>query len=75
MRTDGAGKMACMSGRVLHVEGYEGKVVAVDLASDDVVASADTPEELMALLHEGNLTHAAIVRVPRADEPLRVGLG
>ena len=64
-----------MSGRVLHVEGFEGKVVAIDLATDDVVASADTPEELLAVLHDRGLSHAAIVRVPRADEPLRVGLG
>lgn len=48
---DGAGTMACTSGRALHVEGYEGKVVAVDLATDDLVASADTPEALMALLY------------------------
>jgi len=75
MSTNDAGRVGAMSGRVLHVEGYEGKVVAVDLATDDVVASADTPEELMVLLHGRNLTHAAIVRVPRADEPLRVGLG
>jgi hypothetical protein len=64
-----------MAGRVLHVEGYEGKVVAIDLRTDDVVASADTPEELMTIIRERDLTHAALVRVPRADEPLRVGLG
>jgi len=64
-----------MSGRVLHVAGYEGKVVAVDLVTDDVVASADTPEKLQAILHARNIAHAAIVRVPRRDEPLRVGLG
>lgn len=67
--------MRPVAGRVLHVEGYEGKVVAIDLRTDDVVASADSPEELMALLRERDLAHAAIVRVPRADEPLRVGLG
>lgn len=31
----------CMEGRHLHVEGYEGKVVAIDRISDKVVASAD----------------------------------
>jgi hypothetical protein len=61
-----------MAGRVLHVEGYEGKVVAIDLRTDEVVASADTPGELMAVIRERHLTHAAVVRVPRSDEPLRV---
>ena len=40
--------MTFMEGRHLHVEGYEGKVVAIDRDSDEVVASADTSEELSA---------------------------
>lgn len=64
-----------MSGRVLQVEGYKGKVVAVDLVTDRVLASAEDPIELLAIMRARNLAHAAIVRVPRADEPLLVGLG
>jgi hypothetical protein len=64
-----------MQGRHLHVEGYEGKVVAVDRDSDEVVASADTPEELMRLVRTRGLRNTMILRAPRIDEPLRVGLG
>ena len=64
-----------MEGRRLHVEGYEGKVVAIDRFTDRVVASADTPQGVMRLVAAKGLRNTAIVRVPRADEPLRVGLG
>jgi hypothetical protein len=64
-----------MEGRHLHVEGYEGKVVAIDRDSDKVVASADTPEELMRIIRERLLRNTMILRAPRVDEPLRVGLG
>ena len=64
-----------MEGRRLHVEGYEGKVVAIDRFTDRVVASADTPQEVMRLVAAKGLRNTAIVRVPRADEHLRVGLG
>ena len=64
-----------MEGRRLHVEGYEGKVVAIDRVTDRVVASADTPQEVMRLVAANGLRNTAILRVPRADEPLRVGLG
>ena len=37
-----------MAGRVLHVEGYEGKVVAIDMVTDHVVASEDSFPELTA---------------------------
>ena len=36
-----------MEGRALHVEGYEGKVVAIDMDTDHVVAFADSPEALI----------------------------
>ncbi len=67
--------MLGVEGRRLHVEGYEGKVVAIDRATDDVVASADTPQDLLQLLRAMGLQNTMMVRVPRADEPLRVGLG
>jgi hypothetical protein len=63
-----------MEGRHLHVEGYEGKVVAIDRNSDEVLASADTPEELMRLIRMRGLRNTMILRAPRIDEPLRVGL-
>jgi hypothetical protein len=31
-----------MAGRVLHLEGFEGKAVAVDQDTDEVVAAAET---------------------------------
>jgi hypothetical protein len=64
-----------VKGRRLHVERYEGKVVAIDRDSDDVVAAADTPEELMAIIRSRQLVNAMVIRVARVDEPLRVGLG
>ena len=67
--------LAVVTGRQLNVEGYEGKVVAIDRVSDEVVAAADTPEELMAIIRSRHLVNTMVVRVPRVDEPLRVGLG
>ncbi len=64
-----------MQGRVLHVEGFEGKVVAVDMDNDEVVASADSPEALMRIVRAKRIQNAMILRVPAADSPLRVGLG
>lgn len=64
-----------MAGRVLHVEGYEGKVVAVDMVTDEVVAAADTPELLFAIIRVEAIENAMILRVPELDSPLRVGLG
>ena len=64
-----------VEGRQLKVAGYEGKVVAVDRATDTVVAAGDTLEELIELVRREHLENTMVVRVPRADEPLRVGLG
>ncbi len=50
-------------------------MVAVDRSTDAVVASADTPEDLMRIVRSQHLENAMIVRVPRTGEPLRVGLG
>ena len=64
-----------VEGRQLKVAGYEGKVVAVDRTTDTVVAAGDTLEELIELVRREQLENTMVVRVPRADEPLRVGLG
>ena len=67
--------MGGMDGQRLHVEGYEGMVVAIDRVTNDVVAAAETPQELMRIVRSRGLQHTMIMRVPRVDEPLRVGLG
>lgn len=64
-----------MPARVLYVEGFEGKVVAIDMATDKVVASADSFELLTAEIDARGLRNTMILRVPGLDEPLRVGLG
>ena len=64
-----------MAARVLHLEGFDGKAVAVDQNTHEVVASADTPEELLRTIRERGLLNTTILRAPRKDEPLRVGLG
>ena len=64
-----------MSGRVLHVDGFEGKAVAVSMENDKVVASADTPEELMGIVRRDYIENAVILRIPKLGSPLRVGLG
>ena len=64
-----------MAGRVLHVEGYEGKVVAIDMVTDHVVPSADSFPELTAEIDRLGIQNTMILRVPGREEPLRVGLG
>ena len=64
-----------MEGHQLKVAGYEGKVVAVDRSTDTVVAAGDTLEELIELVRREHLENTMVVRVPHADEPLRVELG
>ena len=64
-----------MAARVLHLEGFEGKAVAVDQETNEVVASADTPQELLRIIRQRGLRNTMILRAPRIDEPLRVGLG
>ena len=64
-----------MQGRILHVEGFEGKVVAIDMTTDHVVASANSFEELMLIVRSLGISDAMVLRVPEVDAPLRVGLG
>jgi hypothetical protein len=53
---------------------YAGRYVALDLHSDDVLADGATLLELVAIVRERGL-RASIVRAPRHDEPVLVGLG
>ena len=64
-----------MAGRLLHVEGFEGLVVAIDMATDRAVASAPSFDELTAEIDRRELKNTMILRVPDLGEPLRVGLG
>ena len=61
--------------RYFHLERYPGKFVAIDMATDEVVLTADTPEELHEQIQQRGLRNVAVMRAPRADEPLYVGLG
>lgn len=54
---------------------HAGKYVALAIPSDEVVAAADTPEELFRLLDELDAGRVTIMRAPRMDEPVYVGLG
>ena len=54
---------------------YEGKYVALLVPTDLVVASADSPEELFRILAELDTGPVTIMRAPRLDEPVYVGLG
>ena len=45
------------------------------MATDEVVAAADTFELLTAEIDARGLRNTMISRVPRPEEPLRVGLG
>jgi len=54
---------------------YAGRFVALSVPDDEVVASADTPEELFRVLDERGVGHVTIMRAPRLDEPVYVGLG
>jgi hypothetical protein len=53
---------------------YAGRYVALDLDSDDVLADAATLLELIAIVRDRGL-RASIVRAPRDEEPVLVGLG
>jgi hypothetical protein len=54
--------------------GFAGRYVAIDVASDAVLADAATFTELVAIVRSEGLK-ATIVRAPRTDEPVVVGLG
>jgi hypothetical protein len=54
---------------------YAGQFVALSVPGDEVVAAADSPVELFRLLDERGAGHVTIMRAPRLDEPVYVGLG
>ena len=53
---------------------FAGRYVALDLATDEVLADAATLLDLVQIVRDRDL-HASIVRAPRDDEPVLVGLG
>ena len=61
--------------RRAHLAAYAGKFVALSVPDDVVVASGATPQELFALLDQLDLGRVTIMRAPRMDEPVYVGLG
>ncbi|HUP69315.1 MAG TPA: hypothetical protein VM142_05805 [Acidimicrobiales bacterium] len=60
--------------RNFHLERYPGMYVAIDMASDEVVLTASTPEELHEQIKVTGLRNVAVMRAPREDEPLFVGM-
>lgn len=61
--------------RNFHLERYPGKYVAVDLATDEIMLTADTPQELHDEIQARGLRNVATMRAPTEDEPLFVGPG
>jgi len=61
--------------RYWHLERYPGKFVAIDMKTDEVVLSADTPQALNADIKAQGLRNVMVMRAPTEDEPLFVGPG
>ena len=59
--------------RYFGLEHHPGKWVAVDLATDEIVLVADTPQQLHRDIQSHGLHNVAVMRAPTADEPLFVG--
>lgn len=55
--------------------GYEGMYVAVDLRTGRVVMADEGHHRLADRMKAERVSHAAIRRVPRVEEPQYVGLG
>ncbi len=53
---------------------FPGRYIALDLVSDAVLADAATMIEIIGIVRSRGLK-ASIVRAPREDEPVLVGLG
>ena len=61
--------------RDVPLDRFPGKWVAIDLATDEVVASADSPHDLIVRIREEGLSNVAMMRAPAEGEPIYVGLG
>lgn len=57
------------------LEHYPGKHVAIDVRTDEVVAAADTPQDLHEQIQLLGLRHVTTMRAPTEDEPLFSGAG
>lgn len=55
--------------------GYEGMYVAIDHRTGKIVIADVDHHRLADRMKADRITHAAIRRVPRAEEPQYVGLG
>ena len=63
-----------MKVRRLDLTAFAGRYVALDLDTDEVLAHAATMRELIEIIRARELK-ASIIRAPREDEPVLVGLG
>jgi hypothetical protein len=63
-----------MEARWLDLTSFAGRYVALDFDTDEVLADAATMPELIDIIRERGLK-ASIIRAPREDEPVLVGLG
>lgn len=61
--------------RFWNLETYAGKYVAVDMKTDEVVLSAETPHQLDADIRTKGVRNVMVMRAPTDDEPLFVGPG
>lgn len=57
------------------IEEYRGQWVAFDEPTGHVRAAADSAEQLYETIDREQLGRVTIMRVPRLDEPLFIGLG
>jgi hypothetical protein len=64
----------CMKARHPNLSDFPGRYVAIDDATDRVVADAATLVDLWDLIKDRDL-NVSIMRAPREDEPVLVGLG
>ena len=69
-----AGKLVVVTARRPDLAPFAGRYVALDLETDDVLADAATLVELVKIVRERAL-QVSIMRSPREDEPVLVGLG
>ena len=59
---------------IANLAAFAGKFIAVNLASHDVVASAESFDALVEAMDAAGIEEAAIMSVPDPDEPALIGL-